>query len=187
MESITSTFEMRFTQLYWSRDRILGLIYAINLVTSNTQFFLDIFQIFGTRHLLHKHLLPTIVKVLMLWICRIWNESAVFDWLETYALCSYWGVQNRAEKLMMNGIRQVHYDHLNTIAEEVLTCLDKPCGLRHCRNLAVATILFHILMRACSLTIQIVLLTHRNAFCWLDEWFVLTFEEVLFHTFWAST
>jgi len=43
---------------------------------------------------------------------------------------NYWGVQNRAEKLMMNGIR------------------------------------------------QIVLLTHRNAFCWLDEWFDLTFEEI---------
>lgn len=25
---------------------------------------------------------------------------------------------------------------------------------------------------------QIVLLTHRNAFCWLDEWFDLTFEEI---------
>uniref|UniRef100_A0A7I4ACI1 C2H2-type domain-containing protein n=1 Tax=Physcomitrium patens TaxID=3218 RepID=A0A7I4ACI1_PHYPA len=43
---------------------------------------------------------------------------------------NYWGVQNRAEKLMNNGIR------------------------------------------------QIVLLTHRNAFCWLDEWFDLTLEEI---------
>ncbi|KAG0592999.1 hypothetical protein KC19_1G296900 [Ceratodon purpureus] len=43
---------------------------------------------------------------------------------------NYWGVQSRAEKLMINGIR------------------------------------------------QIVLLTHRNAFCWLDEWFDLTFEEI---------
>ncbi|KAG0620131.1 hypothetical protein M758_4G191500 [Ceratodon purpureus] len=43
---------------------------------------------------------------------------------------NYWGVQSRAEKLMINGIR------------------------------------------------QIVLLTHRNAFCWLDEWFDLSFEEI---------
>jgi hypothetical protein len=43
---------------------------------------------------------------------------------------NYWGVQNRVEKLMLNGIRQV------------------------------------------------VLLTHRNAFCWLDEWFDLTYEEI---------
>jgi hypothetical protein len=43
---------------------------------------------------------------------------------------NYWGVQNRVEKLMLNGIHQV------------------------------------------------VLLTHRNAFCWLDEWFDLTYEEI---------
>lgn len=38
---------------------------------------------------------------------------------------------------------------------------------------------YHFPMRTCSWHIQIVLLTHRNAFCWLDEWFDLTFEEVL--------
>ncbi|KAH9532976.1 hypothetical protein CY35_18G027300 [Sphagnum magellanicum] len=43
---------------------------------------------------------------------------------------NYWGVQSRAEKLMLSGIRQV------------------------------------------------VFLTHRNAFCWMDEWFDLTFDEI---------
>jgi hypothetical protein len=35
------------------------------------------------------------------------DASLIFFSLNFYALCSYWGVQNRAEKLMMNGIRQV--------------------------------------------------------------------------------
>ncbi|KAL2611906.1 hypothetical protein R1flu_023598 [Riccia fluitans] len=43
---------------------------------------------------------------------------------------NYWGVQNRLEKLMLNGVR------------------------------------------------QIVLLTHRNAFCFIDEWYDLTYEEI---------
>jgi hypothetical protein len=28
------------------------------------------------------------------------------------------------------------------------------------------------------LVMQVVFLTHRNAFCWMDEWFDLTFDEV---------
>ncbi|KAL3683331.1 hypothetical protein R1sor_001353 [Riccia sorocarpa] len=43
---------------------------------------------------------------------------------------NYWGVQNRLEKLMLNGVR------------------------------------------------QIVLLTHRNALCYLDEWYDLTYQEI---------
>jgi hypothetical protein len=37
----------------------------------------------------------------------------------------------------------------------------------------------YFLMHACCFHLQIVLLTHRNALCWVDEWFGLTFEEVL--------
>ncbi|BFI39688.1 hypothetical protein MPTK2_7g02200 [Marchantia polymorpha subsp. ruderalis] len=43
---------------------------------------------------------------------------------------NYWGVQNRLEKLMLNGVR------------------------------------------------QIILLTHRNAFCYIDEWYDLTYDEI---------
>ena len=34
-------------------------------------------------------------------------------------------------------------------------------------------------MRTYSLHLQVILLTHRHSFCWLDEWFDLTLEEVL--------
>jgi hypothetical protein len=46
------------------------------------------------------------------------------------AYCGYWGVQNRAEKFICKGVRDIF------------------------------------------------LLTHRNCFCWLDQWHGLTYEQV---------
>lgn len=40
-----------------------------------------------------------------------------------------------------------------------------------------ATLYLNLLIYMCS-WLQIVLLTHRNAFCWIDEWFDLSLDEV---------
>ncbi|CAI6008592.1 unnamed protein product, partial [Closterium sp. NIES-65] len=95
------------------------------------------------------------------------------------AQAEYWGVQNSAERLLINSLRQAEYWGVQNSAERLLINSLRQIFLRAHKNcFGLVDYWYAPLSPVPPFPHQIFLLAHKNCFGLLDHWYPLSLEQV---------